>query len=223
MKAIAAASGEPTLEEDDRGLSLRQLMESLAPGELPSDPNATLYFPIDEREARRMDAAPAQEEELPHDSGLGLARLRGQGFFARARSSVARLPRTRKLTLIVLFALVGLALVRGRGQSKAQSTEQDTNPGMATAPRTEAERHAPPPSSAPPLAPESAPRFANPPFELEPGASLEHAAVERIANGDFGAALPLYRRLAAAHAERPVFAEAARLLERRTPHPSAQE
>jgi hypothetical protein len=197
------------------GLSLVELMESLEPRERPVDPEATLYYPIDERQVRAdapappfSDAAePVVEPATPPAVQTPNAVAPSTRPSARRTllDSLANASLIQKAIIVLLPCLMVML-----GLTSVLEPEAPIEPAPAATPKP-----APKPEQTAAIAstPPRAARVQLP--AVAAGTSVERAAADRVANGDFAGALELYRELAETRADGAAFAEAARILERR--------
>jgi hypothetical protein len=190
-------------------------MESLEPRERPADPEGTLYYPIDERQVRAgapalplpAIAEPAVELAVPPSAETSAVEPPPKPFVGRKLlDSLANASLVQKAIIVLLpclMAMLGLTPVLERGAP--------IEPAPAATPERKPSPE-PEPMAAIPSTPPEAPRVQRP--AIAPGTSLERAAADHVASGDFAGALELYRELAETRSD-AVFAEAARILERR--------
>jgi hypothetical protein len=219
----ASKPGGTSKPDAEGGLSLVELMESLEPRERPVDPEATLYYPIDERHARAAAATPpfadtvepVVEPAVPPaiETPSAVEPPPKPPGARRPLDSLANASLVQKAIIVLLPCLMAMF-----GLTPVLEPEAPIEPAPAA---TAQPKPAPEPEPMAALVPPplQAPRVQRP--AIAPGTSVERAAADHVASGDFAGALELYRELAETRSDAAVFAEAARILERRARHAKA--
>jgi len=148
--------------------------------------------------------APAPSTERPHVTTLPPEPgPKKPGILQQIRE--ASFP--RKASAVMLPLLIGLLLFK--------PLKKNPSPSAADTAETTTAMTTPKAVAAPEPEPQLAATPAEPPPTLPKGMSLERAAADAIAAGDFGRALALYRELSRRQPDNAAYREAARILERR--------
>jgi hypothetical protein len=157
--------------------------------------------------AASADAAPASVPAPPLTDAASFAQAVRPSLMRRLTRSIAAVSWARKATLVVLPLLIGLLLYKPvfRNQPPRAKTPLAQAPARAARASSAARPHSKPAAAAP------TPR---PTRQAPPGSSLERAAVDSLAAGNYPQALDIYRSLATANPSRTAYATAVKVLER---------
>lgn len=150
--------------------------------------------PVESRQTPGLD----EEVSLPLERGV-LQQLR--------EASPAR-----KATLVVLPLLIGLLALKPVFKKDDAAAGVSPAPSAAASHAPMSSQHVAESEQAPAAV---APTPAEPPAPLPKGVTLERAASDALAGGDFARALGFYRQLSRQNPEKAAYKEATRILERR--------
>jgi hypothetical protein len=180
----------------------------------------TEWFDVEAAPADSTQALSAETTQALREESSEIYRSPRLPLAQRIRQSIALASPARKATLVVLPLMLLLVSLKPIFKPRPSPAKR----AIAAAAIAPSARNTEPPAPAAALVPARAPLEPSPAsaaaaaglngVAVKPGVSLERAATDSLASGDYARALELYRALAAARPEAPAYSSAVKVLER---------